>query len=181
MGNKTLSKRSKISEDQLAETLGRQQPYRDKGCELYTQELHNHLSKTLVLPAEAVQWLIDVWKCIQLFDDVADGDEVDRKDLNSVIWATFIGLHSNPFFEAKKAALLPVLATQILKWQASDWVERNKMADARSFVWRAGYYDLVLFCVHLCHGQEVATTSASNVLSLYGESFEGYLKEFANA
>lgn len=181
MTNKTLSKSQEISEDHLAETFGHQQPYRDKGCELYTQELHNHLSKTLALPAEAVQWLVDVWECIQLFDDVADGDPVDRKDLDRVIWLTFIGLHSNPFFEAKKAALMPVLATQILKWQASDWVERNNMADARSFGWRAGYYDLVLLCVHLCHGQDVATTCAAQVLSLYGESFDGYLKEFSHA
>lgn len=181
MGNKTLSKSPETGHNTGAEIDGIQQPRRNEGCELYEKELQVHLSKTLVLPAEAVQWLLDIWACIQLFDDVADGDEIDRKDLDRVIWTTFIGLHSNSFFEAKKAALLPVLATQILKWQASDWVERNNMADARSFMWRAGYYDLVLLCVHLCHGQEVATTSASGVLSLYGETFEDYAKEFANA
>ena len=179
--NKTLSKLQESRHNTVAEIDGIQQPRRNEGCELYTKELESHLSETLNLPAEAAQWLLDVWACIQLFDDVADSDAIDRKDLDKVIWITLVSMHTNQFFEAKKAALLPVVVTCILKWQGSDAAERAGAADARSYVWRAGYYDLVLFVVQLCHGHEVATKVAPLVMSLYGETFEDYKKEFANA
>jgi hypothetical protein len=164
-----------------AETVGHQQPYHTEGCELYTQELNRHLSETLALPAEAVHWLMDVWACIQLFDDVADKDPITRHELDRVIWASLVAMPANPFFDAKKGALLPVLTTMILKWQASDIAERSGQADARSYVWRAGYYDLVLMAVHLCHGVETATKLAPTVMNLYGETLTEYMKEFANA
>lgn len=160
-----------------AETNGIQQPHRTEGCEL-DKALIEHFSETLALPAEATQFLMDVWSCIQLFDDVADGDTVERADLDKVIWITLVGLHANPFFEAKKAALLPVLSTAILKWQASDKAERMGQADARSYVWRAGYYDLVLLVVLLTKGHATAMKDAMTVMHLYGETLHEYLKEF---
>lgn len=163
-----------------AETNGIQQPHRTEGCEL-DKALIEHFSETLALPAEATQFLMDVWSCIQLFDDVADGDTVERADLDKVIWITLVGMHANPFFEAKKAALLPVLSTMILKWQASDKAERAGQADAKSYVWRAGYYDLILLTVQLCHGVEVATAFSHVVMQMYGETLGEYLKEFGNA
>jgi hypothetical protein len=69
----------------------------------------------------------------------------------------------------------------ILKWQASDTAERNQQADAKSFVWRAGYYDLVLMTVSLVHGPVPATQNAHLVMALYGETYEDYMKEFGNA
>jgi hypothetical protein len=69
----------------------------------------------------------------------------------------------------------------ILKWQASDQAERAGKADAKSFVWRAGYYDVVLMTVALCHGTQRATEAASQVMELYGETLEDYIKEFSHA
>lgn len=164
-----------------AETNGNQQPFRDEGCDLYSQAISRHMTETLLLPPDAVDWLMGLWDCIQLFDDVADDDAIKRKDLDRVIWNALVAMPANPFFDAKKGALLPVVTTMILKWQASDSVERDGRADAKSYVWRAGYYDLVLLSVQLCHGVEVATSMAPTVMQLYGETFEDYMKEFANA
>jgi hypothetical protein len=69
----------------------------------------------------------------------------------------------------------------ILKWQASDQAERAGRADARSFMWRAGFYDVVLMAVALCHGSGHATNVASDVMAIYGEKLEDYLKEFNHA
>jgi len=69
----------------------------------------------------------------------------------------------------------------VLKWQASDVVEREGKADEKSFVWRAGYYDLVLASVQICHGPEIAIKMAPYVMALYGEKFEDYMREFKNA
>jgi hypothetical protein len=73
------------------------------------------------------------------------------------------------------------MATQILKWQASDTSERNGNADAKSFVWRAGYYDVVLLCVAIVHGPKIAADVSEKVLRLYGEQLADYMKEFENA
>jgi len=146
-----------------------------------TDGLRENLTKVFMLPDSAVEWLMMVYDAIQVFDDVADGDAVERKDLNATIWNTLVGMPQNAFFIANNHHLVPLLATNILKWQASDTAERNKQADAKSFMWRAGYYDLVLMAVSLVHGAGFATVNAHHVMALYGEKFEDYLKEFGDA
>jgi hypothetical protein len=122
-----------------------------------------------------------LYGAIQVFDDVADGDPVKREDLNAAIWNTLVGMNQNSFWIANSHNLAPIVATMILKWQGSDQVERSGKADARSFVWRAGFYDVVLMVVALCHGTLRATEDAGSVMELYGEKFEDYMKEFSHA
>ena len=143
--------------------------------------LRLNLQRVLALPAPAIDWLLMLYGAIQVFDDVADGDPVEREDLNAVIWNTLVGMNQNTFWIANSHSLAPIVATMILKWQASDQAERDGKADAKSFVWRAGYYDVVLMTVALCHGTKQATDSAHQVMQLYGETFEDYLKEFDHA
>jgi hypothetical protein len=143
-----------------------------------TDDLRRHFAETLDLPSAAVEWLLDVWRMIQMLDDVADGDPVSRDDLNGVIWASLVTMPANPFFLANAAALQTALAQLVLKWQASDDAERQGQADARSFVWRAGYYDLVLLVVLLTKGHADAMKDAKTVMHLYGETLHEYLKEF---
>jgi hypothetical protein len=90
-------------------------------------------------------------------------------------------MSQNTFWQANSHTLAPVVASMILKWQASDQAERAGKADARSFVWRAGYYDVVLMVVAVCHGTQHATQAAQQVMELYGETLEDYMKEFSHA
>ena len=143
--------------------------------------LKENLQRVLELPAPAVEWLLMLYGAIQVFDDVADGDPVEREDLNAVIWNSLVGMGQNAFWQANAPTLSPIVASMILKWQASDQAERAGKADARSFVWRAGYYDVVLIAVALCHGTQRATEAASQVMELYGETLEDYMKEFSHA
>jgi len=143
--------------------------------------LKENLQRVLLLPTPVVDWLIMVYDAIQVFDDVADGDTIERKDLNAAIWNTLVGMHQNQFFISNSHHLVPLMATMILKWQASDTAEREGHADARSFIWRAGYYDLILMAVSLTHGAGFATKNAHLVMDLYGEKLEDYMKEFGNA
>lgn len=143
--------------------------------------LKENLEKVFALPAPAVEWLLMLWNAIQVFDDVADGDPVKREDLNATIWNTLVGMSQNTFWQSNANNLVPIVASMILKWQASDQAERAGQADARSFVWRAGYYDVVLMAVALCHGTQYATKAAQQVMALYGEKLEDYMKEFGHA
>lgn len=141
------------------------------------QSLIEHFEE-LDLPPEASAWLLDVWQVIQTLDDVADGDAVDRSSLDATVWAALVTLPANPFYIANFQALSAALATAVLKWQASDAVERAGHADARSYMWRAGYYDLVLLVVLLTKGHATAMNNAVKVMHLYGEQLDDYLKEF---
>ena len=143
-----------------------------------TDSLKQNLQQVLVLPAPAVEWLLMLWDEIQLFDYVADGDAVERNDLNAAIWNTLVAMHQNTFFIQNSPVLLPCVASMILKWQASDHAERAGIADARSYMWRAGYYDVVLMAIQLCHGAKFANENAHLVMNLYGETFDEYMKEF---
>ena len=140
--------------------------------------LRQNFTEVFCFPDEATEWLIDLYRSIQLFDDVADGDKIERKDLDHVLWHMMVGQYSNPFFAQKSPTLVPLLANAILKWQASDHVEREGDVDARSFMWRAGYYDIILSVMQICHGPEIAKDSAHLVMRMYGEKYEDYLKEF---
>lgn len=137
--------------------------------------------KALELPPNAVAWLIDLWHVTQTFDDMADGDAVDRKALDDTIWRCLVDMPANSFFMAHAGQLLPALATAICKWKASDDAEREGYADEKSFVWRAAYYDIVLLTVLLCLGRESAMEKAGAVMALYGESFANYRGEFPHA
>jgi len=143
--------------------------------------LQKNLSQGLHLPSDAVRWLLDLFHAFQIFDDFADGDAVDRNDLNALIWNTLVGMQQNQFYMANSYCLSSIVGLNILKWQASDTVERSGNADAKSYVWRAGYYDIVLAVVQLCHGPVFAAQNAHIVLGLYGETYDNYMKEFKNA
>ena len=146
-----------------------------------TDSLRQNLQQVLLLPAPAVEWLLMLWNAIQVFDDVADGDPVDRADLDGAIWNTLVAMNQNTFFLKNSDLLSPCLALAVMKWQASDRVERAGQADARSYVWRAGFYDVVLMAVQACHGVKFANDNAHLVMELYGEKFEDYMKEFGHA
>lgn len=145
------------------------------------QSLHDNLAKAFELPSSAIEWLLMIYQAIQVFDDVADNDNVTRQELDKTIWNMLVAMHHNQFWKINQDALVPLLSTMVLKWQASDIAERSGQADEKSFVWRAGYYDLVLASVQICHGPEIAIKMSKYVMQLYGEKFEDYVKEFRNA
>ena len=141
--------------------------------------LRSHF-KDLALPSDAQQWLEDLFIVLQIFDDYADGDPVTRADLNSLILTSMVKMPSNPFYHYNAAQLTPVLLTNLFKWQASDEQERLGKANCKSFMWRAGYYEIVMLCVVIVHGAEASDVieKCREALSLYGEDFNTYLGEF---
>jgi hypothetical protein len=144
----------------------------------HLESLRANLEGYFQLPPSAVEWLLMLFNSIQVFDDVADGDIVCRGELDKCIWDTLVAMPMNQFFCVNASTLLPVVAVNYLKWQASDRAERSGDADAKSFVWRAGFYDICMIVVQLCHGIEKAIQLSSDVMRLYGENFEDYRKEF---
>ena len=141
--------------------------------------LNDHFTNQLDLPEAAVDWLLDLWHVIQVFDDVHDGDPAG--DVMPALWGALVSMPGNPFYQAHAPALQAAVATAILKWHAANVAEVAGKADERSFVWRAAYYDVVLLVTLLCHGQTDALRLAPIVMMMYGEPFAAYQEEFPNA
>lgn len=138
----------------------------------YTGKIQQAL-EFMRLPADAVEWLIDVWDVCQLLDDACDGDEIGRSRAEAAAWAIFVRMPANTFWRANMANLMPVLAVQVLKWQAANEAEDEGVSDERSFMWRAGYYDLVLLVCQLCG----LAQDPKFILSHYGETYFSYADE----
>jgi len=143
--------------------------------------LERNFKEALELPSEAVSLLLMLYSAAQTFDDYADGDPVSREELDALIWNTLVAIPENQFYRMYSHKLTPVIATTILKWQGSDRAEREGQIDAKTFGWRAGYFDIVLLVFNLVHGVGNAIMNAQHVMNLYGEVYEDYLKEFDHA
>jgi hypothetical protein len=135
--------------------------------DLMSHDIANPLA-TLELPEAAEKWLVDLWTLIHVIDDAHDGQKSNMAF--EAVWAALVDMPSNPFFMAKGGALIPILATQILKWRAANEAEDDNQADEKTYMWRAGYYDVVAAVCHLCGMAE----KAGAALRLYGETFAEY-------
>ena len=133
------------------------------------QHLATHFDH-LGLPPEAKEYLLDLWAVIQLLDDAADGDK--NPDAANVAWAVFARMPLNRFYQQSMATLQPLLVMQLIKWEAASAAETEGRADEKSFMWRAGYYEIVAMACHLCGFNPHAA------LGLYGDTFADYRGEF---
>lgn len=132
-------------------------------------ELSTHFA-ALGLPDAAKAWLLDLWCVIQVLDDAADGDK--SEDAGRAAMAIFWDMPLNPFYQAHFAALQPALMLQVLKWRGANTLEAAGAADERTYVARAGYYDIVLLVGHLCGLKDFE----AECLLLYGETFTDYME-----
>ena len=74
--------------------------------------LRRNFVEVLDLPDDAIEWLIDLWQVVQLFDDIVDGDKIDRDDADAAISlngkSTYLGVFSdalnahNAYLKAKR-------------------------------------------------------------------------------
>ena len=143
------------------------------------ESLRRNFVEVFALSAAAIDWLLMMWDISQAFDDVVDGMVMTGRDYDALIFNSLVGIQVQPFYAEHQSILRPLVALCILKWKGSDIAERQGSASAKSYMWRAAYYDLVLMALNLCHGPATAMENAHRVMDLYGETFADYEKEFS--
>ncbi len=141
------------------------------------EELKKHF-EFYQLPNDSIEFLISLYISLQVFDDVKDLDHVNQDELDHTIWFLLTGIYTNKFAISHMHKLVPLLSNMVLKWHAANNAEKTGKHDEKSFVWRAGYYDIVLAVVEIVHGHQATSKIAHDVLSIYGESFADYKGEF---
>jgi hypothetical protein len=130
-------------------------------------------------PDDAQAFLLKVWDVAQFLDDVQDDEPPDK----ALIYTLAVGFPCDPFLQRWAGMLAPLLATMYHKWHAANVVEASGDSTQldKAYMWRAGYYDVVLAVAGLCFPRERVEELAPQVLALYGESRDEYLKEFTHA
>lgn len=133
------------------------------------------------LPPEASVFLLKVWDAIQFLDDVKDGHAHENPDAG--IYTLIFALPFDPFLAHHRSILEGAFVTAYHKWQAANRIEaeQDRSQLDKAYIWRAGYYDLVLLVVSLCMPREETEVIAPEVMKLYGESREDYVKEIVGA
>lgn len=129
---------------------------------------------------EAAVFVEQLWTALQEWDDLEDeGRCSDRNGLMS--WLAF-GMEYQPFFAAHSHVLRPAFLSLYLKWTASNVLDRGDRNDvAKSYMLRAGFYDLVHLCAWICGGDAWAREVGPEIYRSYGETPEDIWQEFNNA
>lgn len=128
-------------------------------------------------------WLALLWEAIQGLDDWRDNDPVAPDACERVIHIVLHDLPAHPFFRAHAAYLLPHLSTLVLKWRGANAIESAGTREdlPKAYMWRAGFYDLVLMALALDVGPDAAGRLAHRVAELYAEPLAGYIEEMTHA
>lgn len=132
---------------------------------------------------EGAAWLALLWDALQGLDDWRDGDPVTSAECERVIHVVLHDLPASPFFRQHAGYLLPHLSALVMKWRGANSIEAAQDEDKypQAFMWRAGFYDVVLMALALCIGSEAAGRQAHLVAAMYGETLEDFTKETNNA
>jgi len=152
------------------------------GGEVIGQAIGAHFVRLGGSP-EGAGWIALLWEAIQGLDDWRDGDPVEPAQCERVIHVVLHDLPAHPYFRRHLSYLLPHLSTLVLKWRGANAIEANKdQANyPQAFMWRAGFYDVVLMCLALDMGADNAGRKAAEVAAMYGETLDEFTKETNNA
>jgi len=128
----------------------------------------------------ACQYAEMLWTAIQEWDDLEDEGKCEKQ--NSLLaWLAF-GKEYQPFFAQNSHILRPAFLSLYLKWTASYVLDRGDESDVcKSYMLRAGYYDVLHLIAWICGGDEWAVQVGPEIYRSYGETPKEIWKEFNHA
>lgn len=133
------------------------------------------------LSAQALHFLSVVWDICQAADDIHDGDK--PRNVGAFLENALINLHECVFYRRYRRELTSAIRVALLKWEAANLVEKHGLHDEKSYMWRAGFYDVMLLCYALeaknMPNDERKSDAALYILATYGEKYTNYYKEFS--
>lgn len=131
--------------------------------------------------ADAVDFVLKIAEVAGTWDDLVDRDKpVEDARINRAFAIALLELPQNPFYQANRQRLLPVMTTGTLNWLAANEYEKqqDKEAHALAHVMRYGIADLVLFVAYLLGGQDWAQQVAPELRRRsQKDTLENYLSE----
>lgn len=117
----------------------------------------------------------------EVFDDLVDKDKpVTDADLARTLFVALTELPINPFFDAHKHRLVPIIVTGINAWLDANTLEKGSPNDrVFSYVLRDWYAELVAYVIYLCRGRDYMRAVSMEVRSFFThhETLEQYREQ----
>lgn len=109
---------------------------------------------------DATALIVQLGHLARVADDLADGDADDRQEsVAEILRLALVEIPTNPFFDAHRGVLWPMMATTIATWQVSNRFHR-RVNDARrqafGYVMRDSCDQLAMQICALCEGWAAA-------------------------
>ena len=131
--------------------------------------------------ADAMAFLRGLFILFQGIDDYYDGDLTDKDDIVDLHFNALSELYGNPFFRRYGHKITPMIESAHLQWQSANRMESSGLANEKSYMLRAYYYQIVHFCAAQLYGNSFAINNAISFQRFYGETYSDYIEEFKDA
>jgi hypothetical protein len=144
----------------------------------------NVLRRCLSGSQEALSFCISIWRVIQTWDDLVDGDEtVSADDINDAFRITLVDIPCNPFYRANYTVLTPLLLQSFLNWRVATKMERSgdKHQISLAYGLRSGVLSLFVACAYLVGGDTLAKMVETDIHLLEAQTIDDYMEEHENA
>lgn len=131
--------------------------------------------------ANAVAFIIQFSDTCELFDDLIDKDKPIPDDhVVRVLFVVLTEMPLNPFFEAYKYQLIPVITTGINAWLDANVLEKGSENDrVFSYVLRDWYAELISYVIYLTRGRDYMRAVSMDVRQFFThhETLEQYRED----
>jgi hypothetical protein len=129
----------------------------------------------------AVNFIIQFGDTCELFDDLIDKDKPIPDDhVVRVLFVVLTEMPLNPFFDAYKSRLIPVIVTGINAWLDANVLEKGSSNDrVFSYVLRDWYAEIISYVIYLCRGRDYMRSVSMEVRNYFThhETLEHYKEQ----
>ncbi len=141
-------------------------------AEFTVQDETNKLAQWCMGDRHAMQFLLHAFEVTQIADDFADGDKPERltsEYMTRLLHMSFVEIPNNPFYQAYREALWPVLSSCFLTWNATNQWEKSAARTSRMFAYvnRETCEQLIHLTAYLLGGQDHARAVVLDVHAFY--------------
>ena len=145
-------------------------------------DLRNRKLAEWVPDAHARNFFIAFGDICELFDDVIDRDKpIEDEHAIRVLFTVLVDLPLNPFFNAHKQHLIPLMITGINAWLDANKIEKGGTREQKvfSFVLRDWCMELLSFIIYLQRGRDYMRSVSMEIRHFFThhETLEEYLEK----
>lgn len=149
------------------------------------REQRNGLLLEWIQDAQAVRLCLDISHFCEVFDDFVDQDRlVSKKDMANAVFCALHHIPANPFFNAHRATLLPVMFTCINAWlDSNELCSGDESEKALAYTLKGLGVETVLTCIAITRGTEYLRSVSPDIRRFFmaHQTFSDYCKETNNA
>lgn len=145
-----------------------------------TENEHDFLWRVLKEDDHAVSFVEMVGELSQCIDDIRDDPAaVTGYSIEQSFWNAMFSVQSDPFYEAHRGLLYPILMINYIDWVAANTLEKGSLADQRiAFITRDNLAQLVIMCALITGGPQWAMFQAPEIRRfIHDEDFGEYVDE----